>query len=127
MRKMADSGKKLMQCFVQFASGGEIAAEWFFDDDARVFRALRFCQTFRNRFEKAGWNGQIKQRLGGGAHFLFQSHKCVGIVVIAIDIAQPLTQFRKRFGINSATVFFMLAFRAGDELFHVPSPLLPRR
>jgi hypothetical protein len=54
--------KHLVQSFVERLCRGQIPAERFFDDDARVLRTARFRKTLHDAREHARRNGEIMDR-----------------------------------------------------------------
>ena len=123
MRKMAGSGKELVQRAVELLRRGEVAAEGLFDDDARILGAAGLGQPFGDRREQAGRDGQVVQRPLGGAQRLAQALRTSRVAVIAVDVLQPGAELARTHPASTPPCFSRLSLRARPELIEVPARL----
>ena len=96
MRKIAVLGKYVVQDAIEFARRFQIAAKRFFDDDARIFRATGFLQTFGDLAEIIRRNRQIMQRTLRRAERLLELGVGLRVVVIAVDVGQAFGELAER-------------------------------
>src|SRR6187549_2524340 len=101
--------KELMYRAVQRLRRGEVAAEWLFDNNASIFGASRFGQTFCNRCEHARGDSEIMQRPSRVGERLAQTFVCGLIVVIAVDVLKTRSKFSESIHLESAVLLDAVA------------------
>ena len=89
-------GKGLVKRAVQLLGRGEIATEWLFHDDARIFRTAGLSQPSGDRRKHAWRDRQIVQRPLDAAERLAQLRKRGRVPVVPINIAEQRAELRKR-------------------------------
>ena len=110
--------KRPMQCSVQRLGGGEVSAEWLFDDDARAVMTVRPGQPFGHGREQLRRNREVIQRPTRSAERGSQLPERLGIVVVAVDVLQVRRQRGKRARIDAA-VLLETVVRARSECVEV--------
>jgi hypothetical protein len=70
------------------ARGGQVAAERFFNDDARLIRQACSAEPLDHRLEQCGRDGQIVRRAPGIPQCLLERIEGAWLVVVAVDVAQ---------------------------------------
>ena len=107
-----------MQRSVQGLGGGEVAAKWLFDDDARTVMTVRTGQPFGHGREELRRDREVIQRATRSAQRGSQLPERLGIAVVAVDILQMRRQRGKRARIHAAVLLETLV-RAGSERVEV--------
>jgi hypothetical protein len=116
-------GKDRLQGVIQVLGGGQVVPEGLFDDEAGVVRAARAPEGLDHRAEQARRNGQIVRRPRGTPQGLAQPVEGDRILVITVDVAQPLHQRGECRLIDAPAVLLEAVAGALPQLFDRPARL----
>ena len=94
---------------IELASGFFIATERLFDHDPRIVGAPGLGQVFDDGAEQTGRDRQVVQRPGRAVERLAQLLERLEIVVIAVDVAQPLEKLGERRLVDPAVLLEAVA------------------
>src|SRR5579885_1634980 len=105
---------------VQLARGGEVRAEWLFDDHAAISGAARPREALDNGPKQHGGNGEIVRRPLRRAERVADRLKRGRIVVVAIHIAEQTGELLECGAVEPAVLFDAL-LRALAKLVYRPA------
>src|ERR1039458_1794660 len=103
---------------VEFPGRSPIAAEGFFDNDARSVAAARFSKLLDDHSEVGGRNSQIKNRMLSACECLTQGLVGRRVRIIALDVAQQRAELLERHGVESPMLFKTCPY-PGPEFIHI--------
>jgi len=73
---------------VELPCGGQVASEWFFDDDAGVLSQACFAQSPDHCFKERGWDSEIVRWVSGAGQFLFYCREGARVLVVATHVPE---------------------------------------
>src|SRR5450759_4432517 len=105
---------------IELPRRGQVASEWFFDDDARVLGQARGAEPFDNRREQRGRDRKVMRWASGIAQRPFERLERGEVVVVAVDVAQQGEKMAESAPVIDPAELFYAVRRPSAKLRQAP-------
>ena len=113
-------GEGAAQGGVERLRRGKVAAEGLFDHQPRALGKPGLVQPLDHGGEHRGRDGEVEERVFGGAERGFEPRETPGLAVVARDVAQPVGEPVEGGTVDLAQMGFYPVAGAGGELVGAP-------
>ena len=113
-------GEGATQRGVERLGGGEVAAEGLFDHQPRALGKPGLVQPLDHGGEHRGRDGEVEERVCGGAERRLETGETARVAVIAGDVAQPVSEPGEHRIIDGAQMGLDPVAGAGGEFLGGP-------